>query len=551
MLLNRKYLALAIILILLLAAGLRIWGIEWGLPTSKHYFSYHPDENVVLLASTNINFFDNQFDPGFYNYGSLYLYLLSFAILLASGWGFVNLPRGDIFSNIGEFAKLYMCGRVVAVLLGILTIYLVYALGRRAYGKGTGVLAALFMAVLPLHLMHSKFLAVDVPATFFVTLALIFAVRIPMGHRLRDYLLAGLFAGLAAGTKYNAGLVILAPIIAHLASGKSKTLIRLVSPKMLTIPITAAIGFLIGTPGVILNTEAFKRDFLYELRHAGTGHGLLFTDTGSGYLYHLTHSLWAGMGLPLLVLSLIGLLYALRKRTSADLAFLVFVIAYFGVIGAAEVRFSRYVMPLLPVMAVFAARVSVDSVGRLVTGKRWIRPLGYAESLIVALVFGYTLLYSISIDRVFASTDTRDRAAAWVAHNIPHGSSIGLPTIPWFYTPPLDPYFGLLDANDRYKRTQEPTDYILMLSKDKEWNVDFLSQELPDAVIISEFESRDRLRLGDSSTKEYFAVLDREYRLAHKFANPPSLFGIRLPLMGKLPHDMSYASPAILIYERR
>ena len=542
---------LAIIAVIILAAALRIWGIGWGLPTAQHFFSYHPDETIVLLSAMKVNFFAGQFDPGFYNYGSLYIFLVSLSVLMSVGFGLINLPSGDIFSAIGEFAKLYMAGRVVALALGIATVYLVYLLGKRAYGRGVGLLAALFMAVMPLHVMHSKFLAVDVPATFFVVMALIFAVRITEGLKLRDYLLAGLFAGLAAGTKYNAGLVILSPIVAHLATDKARPQFRILSPKLVAIPIMAAAGFLIGTPGAVLNFGKFMQDFLYEVGHAGSGHGLVFVETAPAFIYHFNHSLWVGMGLPLLVLATIGLIYAARKRTASDLILLVFLIAYYAVIGAAQVKFARYTMPLLPVLAILAARISMDTINRLREGRMFARFVGYIAVLLLVLVTAYTLVFSLSIDRMYASADTRDRAAAWVQKNVKPGASIGLPTIPWFYTPPLDPYFGLLDSRDRYKQVEEFTDYALVVNEDREWSAGFLEQESPDYVILSEFEYFDRLRIHDKDANEYFQVLKRDYRLEHRFADEPSLFGWRIPILRKLPHDMSYASPTILIYSRK
>jgi len=546
----RKLTALGIILIVVLAAAVRIWGIDWGLPTARHYFSYHPDETVTLLAAMKVNFFEGQLDPGFYNYGSLYIYLVSISVLLVSCLGLIDLSHEDIFSNIGEFAKLYLTGRVAAVLLGIATVYLVYLLGKRMCGRGVGLLAALFMAAMPIHVMHSRFLAVDVPATFLVVAALIFAFRIPEGHRLRDYLLSGLFAGLAAGTKYSAGLVILSPIVAHLATGKAGPFRRVLSGKLASVLIAAAAGFLIGTPGAVLYRHGFARDFLYEFWHAKMGHGFVFAGTGSGYVYHFTHSLWDGMGLPLLALAAIGILYAFCRRTTGDLILLVFVVAYYAVIGAAQVKFARYVIPLLPVLAILAARVSSDLIAGLLKRGLFAKALGYIAVLVLLLITGYTLFYSLALDRVFASTDTRDRAAAWVRNNVLPGSSIGLPTIPWFYTPPLDPYFGLVDSGDRRERVQELLDYALVVGT-REWDAALLKRELPDYVILSEFEYEDRLRIRDKAAERYFRVLQRDYRLGGRFADAPSLFGLRVPALRELPHDMSYASPTILIYARK
>jgi hypothetical protein len=557
---NRKTAIFAVLGIMILAVAIRVWGIGWGLPTAKHFYSYHPDENIVFSAALNINLLDGQLDPKFFNYGSLYLYLVSIGLVLASGSGFVNLGKGDMAANIAEISKMYLTGRVVALLLGVLTVYAVYRLGKRAYGRGTGVLAALFMAVAPIHVMHSKFLAVDVPSAFFVTLALIFAIRIfQEDFRARDYILAGLFAGFAAATKYNAGLVILAPAMAHMVTDRARPGLRIFNGKLWLIPIASVIGFLIGTPGILIDFEKFSRDFSYEMAHVRTGHGLVFTNTGPGWIYHLSHSFWPGMGLPLAILAGIGVLYALRKRSAADWCMLAFSIVYYAVIGAAQVRFARYTIPLLPVLTILAARVSVDAVDRLVHGKDRCegaclasQSAGFAVSLLLILVVGYTAAYSVALDQMMLRKDTRDRAEEWISANIPHGISIGFPTIPWFYTPPLDPEVGMSpEAPERYAKSQEVTDYSLVVDPDGDWSADFLRKKMPSYLVMSSFEYADPLRVNDPSATEYSSVVQRDYLLEQRFSDEPTIFGRRIPLLPSLPHDMSYADPTVLIYSKK
>ncbi|MHB0913625.1 MAG: ArnT family glycosyltransferase [Armatimonadota bacterium] len=527
---------LVIIVILAAAIALRLCGLDWGLPSHDHFYSYHPDENIVLGAALNIDLFSGKLDPGFYNYGTLYIYAVNAAIFLAAGFGLINPGAADMSTNIGEFSNMYLAGRIVALLFALATVYAVYALARRAYGSRAGILAALFFALLPLHVMHSTFLAVDVPATFFAVVALIFAVRIPQeGYRARDYILAGLFAGLAAATKYNLGLVVLAPIAAHLAARKSRSALKL----PLT-PTLAVIGFLAGTPGVILNTPKFLADFTYELHHASTGHGLVFVGTGLGWVYHIAHSLAPGMGVPMLLLAAVGVLHALRKRTPADVALLAFLLVYFLVIGAAQVRFARYVIPILPVLSIFAARL----VAEMLKMKRPVA--GYAVCVGVAL---YTAACSVALCGMFARPDTRDLAVRWVRETVPPGITIGLPTIPWFYTPPLDPVIGMAaSADERYALAQEADEYALLVSED-EWDAGYLRRSAPEYVILSEFEYTDRMRLHDRAAREYLRALDN-YTLARRFADAPTIFGRKIPLYHDLPHDMSYVSPTILIYHR-
>ena len=541
-----------ILAVMSIAVILRVCGIRWGLPNELHYYSYHPDENMVLAAATKVNPFDGNFDPGFYNYGSFYIFIVSIGIVIATLTGWVNLNWDDLGANIGQVSNMYLTGRITAVLMGIATVYFVYVLGKKAYSKRIGILAALFMAILPIHVMHSKFMAVDVPSTMLATVALIFAIRLSEGCRLRDYIFAGIFAGLAAGTKYNAGLVLIAPLVMHLYTSKSNPLLRLFDPKLIGMAACAVIGFIIGTPGVFINQPQFIHDFLYEINHARTGHGLVFTDTGSGYVFHLIHSLLPGMGLPILILAIAGIIYALKKHKPADIAFFSLITVYYLIIGAAQTRFARYTIFMLPVLSLFAARMTVDLYDRLSEAKLSAGTLKKSFAALIILIVGYTMIYSISLDNMMASKDTRDRSTTWINDNIPQGAAIGLPATPWFFTPPFYPEMGLpVQAEERLKDAQEFTGYRLEISSENEWDADFLKQESPDYVAISSFEAIDRLRIQDTAALGYYKVLSEDYHVLRTFSSKPRLFGITMPLPVKLPHDMSYVSPEITIYARK
>ena len=64
---------------------------------------------------------------------------------------------------------------------GTASVYLVYRLGRVAYGRPVGLLAALFLAVEPLHVKYSHIAVTDVPATTLSLLALCCSCRRPRG----------------------------------------------------------------------------------------------------------------------------------------------------------------------------------------------------------------------------------------------------------------------------------------------------------------------------------------------------------------------------------
>nr|WP_309688578.1 glycosyltransferase family 39 protein [Armatimonas sp.] len=180
-------------LIVLLALVLRLWGIAWGLPDASHLFSYHPDESRVV-GQALMQPGQNILDTGFYNYGSLATLTDRF-LLLATG-ALTNIPT----------ASSLLLVRLVTVAYGIGTCALLILLGKRLEKPDVGLSAAALYAVAPLAVQHGHFATVDVPATFWVTASLLTALTNP------KLFWCGLFAGLAAATKYNAGLALLAGV---------------------------------------------------------------------------------------------------------------------------------------------------------------------------------------------------------------------------------------------------------------------------------------------------------------------------------------------------
>src|SRR5262245_51735773 len=117
----------------------RIWGNDFGLP-----HTYHPDEGHIVNRA--IRFHGGDLDPKFFNWPSLYMYLLSGVYGLLFGW------RGGVVPAFSENpAVFYLVGRTLTALMGTATIAVVYGLAARLYGTTVGLLAAVFMTVDLLH----------------------------------------------------------------------------------------------------------------------------------------------------------------------------------------------------------------------------------------------------------------------------------------------------------------------------------------------------------------------------------------------------------------
>lgn len=68
-------------------------------------------------------------------------------------------------------------GRLVAVGVGVATVFLIYLLGNRLYGRPAGLLAALIMAIMPYHVVVTRQVLLDGPMVFATTLTLYLMVR--------------------------------------------------------------------------------------------------------------------------------------------------------------------------------------------------------------------------------------------------------------------------------------------------------------------------------------------------------------------------------------
>jgi hypothetical protein len=581
-----------------LALGARLVGIGWSLPNAERHYSYHPDEWLLLLASYFvINPYAGEFLPGFYNYGTLPMYLWSVWLHWLSAVGVIDrLPENATPAQIAELrAQLYLWARVLVALMGAGTAVIVGRTLAQVAGLGAGMVAALAMAFAPAFVVHSRFMTVDVPTTFFVALAFHQAVALHASPRPMRTLLWGAFwAGCAAGAKYNAGLALLAPLVGLWL------LPSLPAPKRL-LSGAAAVGvagltFLIACPGVWADSARFWANFWYEVRHVGQGHGEIFTDTGLGWLYHLKPNLSTGFGAVGLIASAVG--WALHARNRVWWGVLVASLAYYLLIGAAEVRFLRYTFPLMPMLAMgvgllwAGARLSLPPSFRFPPLREGNRTRGQASprregnqaqgqasprregnqaqgrelgspclqgeptggGLLLALIrllviaaLAWQLLSTASLTACMVRSDARDQAAQWARANLPEGAQIGFPTVPWFYTPPLFAEIGELRWQDRLAAAQRATRYRLIPLAPPEWNADALQATLPEYLIFSEFESRDVARIERADYQAFMRFVEARYTLLRTFENQPPLLGRR----ENMPHDLLYICPKVYIYRLR
>ncbi len=560
---------------LLIGLALRVAGLGWGLPAAGRGYPYHPDEPVVALATLRIDFGALQLSPRMFNYGSLSLYLDRLAINLVAAMGGVDLaptaPSPAAGRTVGAVIRI---GRWLTVVMGVLTVAVVAGLGARLYGPAAGGLAALLLALAPLHLAHGHYNTVDVPATFWTTLCLLLcagALRRPGRAALAT---AGACAGLAASTKYNAGLVVLAPLYVLAATWRRPTWCPLDRAAALVYTLLAAAAvFLLTTPGIFLDPVQFWHDFRFELWHSSTGHGLVFEHTSPAWLYHLTRSLPDGLGVPLALVAMAGVVCALFRHRVEEGLLLSFLLPYFMVIGSAEVKFSRYLLPILPPLLLLAARLLVStSAGRddqhgdretrrdgslvdsTAPASHWGEaPAGIVRGVALAIVVVWTGVYGAAMAATFVRPDPRDQAATWVNEQRREGERVALGGDPWFYTPPLTASLGCTKYLAGVCGAPAPA--WIVAPRQGALSLTELDGSRAAFVVVSEFEFGDPLRLRAETgyTDGTTALLDHlagRFVLARTFRNRPRLGPFGWFQRAAPVHDLLYPMPDVRVYHR-
>src|SRR6202023_58389 len=105
--------AAAVAGLFVVAAGLRLWGINFGLPAL-----YRPDEDVTVGRAMGV--FHGILDPHFADWPHLYFYV-------AAAW----LAPFRLIGLVQDPASGYLGVRVLDALLGSLTVLIVFEFGRR------------------------------------------------------------------------------------------------------------------------------------------------------------------------------------------------------------------------------------------------------------------------------------------------------------------------------------------------------------------------------------------------------------------------------------
>jgi hypothetical protein len=239
------------------------------------------------------------------------------------------------------------------------------------------------------------------------------------------------------------------------------------------------------------------------------------------------------------------------RRRPEDALLAAFALPYYLITGAAESRYARYEIPLLPIFALWSARMLVDIAGLPILARRTV---SFVFAAVVACGVVFTLADTWIIVSPMAGIDTRESAAIWLNRHAPSPTKIGFGELPWFWTASIDPLFSAPWPRAWINSASASELARYCYSADLPLDPSTISALRPPVITLSEYEYYDALRLRMPNALQYVRELNSGYNAPVVFAAAHPLGGMKtldgLPVQD-LPTDMLYTEPTILIYTRR
>ncbi len=197
---GRYFVPLCLVLILLVGSYFRFTGVNWD-----DHTHLHPDERFIWMVTISLSlpkslgeYFNTAVSPlNPYNQGSSFIYG-TFPL-------FLTKLLGEVLKQGGP-DQIHLLGRVLAGVFDLLSVVLMFLIGRKLYDERVGLLSAFLTACLVIHIQQSHFFSADSFVATFVLLTFYRALYVAERGSWSDFVWMGLSFGLAVASKVNVAL---------------------------------------------------------------------------------------------------------------------------------------------------------------------------------------------------------------------------------------------------------------------------------------------------------------------------------------------------------
>jgi len=413
----------ALLFILIASALLRLWGIGDRLPDASLGINVIDDTAIEETDRTTImrswamwrgGLQDFDLNPHTGGWPALSFYVtLGVQIVYKSWYGFVN--SGATAVEFAEHvqrdsAALFLLARLVNAAIGVLSVLLTWRLALPLAGRTGAILAALFLAANPLHILTSQHISdPNLLGLVFVALAAAAMARVAEGGGIRDSVWTGVWIGLAAACKY-VPLVLLLPLaMAHLRGRRWKGL-------GIAVGVAFAAMFA-ASPFTFLDWKTTAEAFSAQRKS-------LFSDWVGQSAFpislptYLIASLPKSLGWPAYLLSIAGFVSLWRRGPGARIVTLIAIVilAANGLLRAAQERYLLVAFPIMMIAAAVGALRLLEFLSARLPALA--RRAGATVSLLAAACLVVPTPELWNVRNALRRPDSRHEARRWITANI-------------------------------------------------------------------------------------------------------------------------------------
>jgi hypothetical protein len=407
--------------ILALSGAVHLIGWHRDLPSPE------PDEPYFVLPAVKMAS-QGSLDPHWFGHpGSTVIVPLALAYratdVVLHGGPIVGASR-SIETRFRESpSDFFLLGRLWTVLLSVASVAALFLLGRLLWGDAAGLVAAGLYALVPLVVNYGRIVRSDSAGACFGLLALCAIVVMAERPTARQYAVAGAAIGLAVASRYF--LIVLLPVAA-VVWFTSRAEGRRPRPTLLLLLGGGALAlFALLTPYFFLDWKSVSESLQAETVGQIGNTGFSFLDNVS---YYFADAIPDAVGWAAYVAALCGIGIVLLRRDRRAMIPLGFAVAFTLAISTSSLHWPRWIIPVLPVLMLFAARALLlaarqvtraaslpddDRIGRVVVAGGLVA--------VAALVPAIAL---VRLERTAVTPSTRELMRAWIIKHVPPGTPV-------------------------------------------------------------------------------------------------------------------------------
>jgi hypothetical protein len=253
---------------------------------------------------------------------------------------------------------------------------------------------------------------------------------------IENQIMAGLAVGLGIATRYF--MVALIPVLLAVDGlvlrrqaaqpGKLKATWLGISAGLLAV----AVAFMLSTPYFFLDFTTALENLKKEARSTHLGADGL-SPVGN-FSWYLTKAIPRSITWPQTMLVAVGVALVIWRRQPQQMLLVGFVVTFLTGISLSPLHWQRWIIQILPLLALFAANALNVAIAHLSTRFRLTPSVQWGLMLSALLLVSARPVYQlVLIDLRQASASTRILAREWILRNLPAGSRIAQD----WYTAPL------------------------------------------------------------------------------------------------------------------